>query len=182
MRFISKNQKLQVKIRPHIEVVQATGARHILQSGLMAQFMPGDVTEWEVEQAYKTFKFNGMPTEEDEVTAIDPLYRLSSFDTATIHDPEERELYEQVLKGSFANGVDYIYVERPELAPPFPAYDSFKGATAELVKKLQADGHSLHSVLEYEQSHQNRSDVIFAIEQGILDAKAVEEEEDTVVA
>jgi len=187
MRFVSKYQKFSIKIRPHIETVQATGLKQIIQQGLSCQFETGDVTDWEVKAAYATFKFNGMPTEEDEVTAIDPLYRLSSFDTSTIEDPETRKLYETVLLNSFSNGVDYIYVPRPELVAPWPAYDRYapKGdMPAQLVQKLLDDGHSLHETLVYEREHQNRPDVVFAIEQALLEKRQpVEvEEEDTVVA
>jgi hypothetical protein len=188
MRFVSKFQKFSIKIRPHIEVVQANGQRHIVQQGLFCQFEPGDVTDWEVKAAFATFKFNGMPTEEDEVTAIDPLYRLSSFDTSTIADPETRKLYEVVLQNSFSNGVDYIYVPKPEVAPPWPTYDRYKAKGEELpaaiVRRVLEDGHSLHTVLEYEREHQNRPDVVFAIEQAILEHRepVEEESEDIVVA
>lgn len=183
MRFVSKFQKFNIKIRPHIETVYANGVRQVEQQGLVAQFLPGDVTDWEVKAAYDTFKFNGMPTEEDEVTPIDPLYRLSSFDTSSISDPEERKLYETVLQNSFSNGVDYIYVPKPAVAPPWPAYDTFKGTPEKLVERLVEDGHSLHAVLEYERDHQNREKVIFAIEQAILDKRqpAVAEDDESFV-
>jgi len=181
MRFVSKNQKFSIKIRPHVETVQMNGIKTVIQQGLLAQFMPGDVTDWEVKAAYATFKFQGMPTEEDEVTPIEPLYRLSSFDTSTIQDPEERKLYEQVLLNSFSRGVDYIYVPKPEVPAPWPTYDKFKGKPEALVEKLLLDGHDLHEVLSYEKDNQNREEITFAIEQAILDSKTVVEEEEDIV-
>lgn len=164
-------------------MVLANGNRQVIQQGVTADFHHGDITEWERRLALEKFLFNGMPTELDEVTPIDPTYRLSSFDSADIDDPELRKETEEKLMTSNMNGIDFIAVERPKLAPPWPTYDVWKPGKGNpfipsLLEKLVEDGISLESTLVYERENLNRSHVVEALEGALKGTQ----EDDVVLA
>jgi hypothetical protein len=94
-----------------------------------------------------------------------------------------KEMIEEMLLAK-AGGKDFIYVERDKLAPPWPAYDGFKGNLNALLKRIEEDGYTLEEVLAYEQSPdgpQREAHIAFLGEE-ILNRDAREESGDFIPA
>lgn len=175
MRFVSKYKRYTVVFQREIVEHYATGQSRELQPYLGCAFdLYGSMTPHEVVVARTAFSNYGLPTEVDNVTLIDPLYRFSVFDTelfAKEHglDDAKREEMEAFLLSRPEYGGDYIMVEEPRLAPPWPTYDDFRGVrglptAAAIAKKVSEDGFNVDDVIAYERQNANRSDVITELE------------------
>jgi hypothetical protein len=178
MRFISQIRKWGTQIRPIREMVLATGQTQVLQEPIYVTFREGDVTSHEVEMAREHFSLHGFKTELDEVTEVNPITRLSSFDTdleagLANWDAETKALVEEQLM-AIANdqASDIIFVAPTPVAIPWPRYDDFDGTPEELLAKLTEDGHDLSLVLRYERQHQNRASIIETLEASLEAAEA----------
>jgi hypothetical protein len=167
MRFLSPNPKYKFTGRKEEYELLASGQFRQTRRPFICEFEQ-DTTNWEQEFARENFKFRGVPHDESGVRDIDPVpFRLSSFDTETIEDPELRKEVEERLL-AWQNPNDHLLCERPELAPPWPAYSRLVAQgrrTDEMVaekiaEKVKEDGYDASEVLEYEETHLNRQSVI----------------------
>jgi len=168
--FIAKYGRYCLQCRPEISEQFATGMGRVTQRALYAQFEPQQHNAEERAEALRRFYLvGGSPQNVDEATHVEPDYRIGRFDTRAAQgesgwSDEERELVESEL----VRHCD-IYPEQlfrmPEVlaAAPWPAYDTFKGSVAQLVKKVAEDGYDPHEVIAYEMANQNRDTVIAAL-------------------
>jgi len=188
VRFVAKYKKYNVIFQREIVEHYATGEQRTLQPYIDCQFdLYGSMLPHEIEAAREQFINYGLPVEVDGVTTIDPLYRFSVFDSVECQrlqgfDDAKRVELEQFLLNRPECGVDYILVEAPRLAPPWPTYDSFRGVrglpTAEAIaKRVQEDGYEVAEVHAYERQNQNRQEVLDALEALLLEEPAGEQEE-----
>lgn len=175
MRFVSKYRKYQINFQRDIVEHFATGESHEIQPLLNCEFdLYGSLLPHEVAAARERFINFGLPTEVDGVTTIDPLYRFSIFDTELFQkskgfDDAKRLKLEEFLLARPECGVDYIMVEEPKLAPPWPTYDDFRGVRGlptpqSIARKVEEDGYDPDLVIAYERQNANREDVIEALE------------------
>ena len=174
MRFVSKYRKYNITYQREIVEHFATGESHIIKPFITCQFdLYGSMLPHEIKAAREQFINRGLPTEVDYVTTIDPAYRFSVFDTVACQqqygfDDATRQDMEQYLLSADAYGTDFIMVEAPKLAPPWPTYDSFRGVrglpTAQaIVKRVREDGYAIDEVLAYERQNADRQDVVDAL-------------------
>lgn len=175
MRFIAKYKRYQVIFQREIIEHFATGQEHEIQPALICEFdLYGSMRPHEITAARETFINYGLPTEVDMVTQIDPLTRFSVFDTELFQQQkritdEKRIEMEQFLLSLPEYGTDFILVEEPKLAPPWPNYDSFRGVRGAptpiaIARKVEEDGFDALEVVAYERQNANRQEVIDALE------------------
>lgn len=158
--------------------VLADGSRRRLKPGVVCEFQQGSlygITNWELEAARRSFKFTGATEEEFTHEPIDPITRLSSFDTDIAAEQqgwteETKRRVEEALRSNVDGGKPdgYIIVEKPKMKPPWPRYDELvpQGqrtlahvgrAIAEKVVELGLDPDD---VAVYERSNRNRAEVL----------------------
>ena len=90
MRFVSKYSRFRIVCKHEKIEILASGLPRVLAPGFTAEFKQSDVTDWEREEARKRFKFSGT-VRDDSGRDLDPITRISSFDTSTISGTELRE-------------------------------------------------------------------------------------------
>lgn len=166
-----------VTARAGKEMVLATGDKQILEERINCQFQIGRLLDYETRYAIQHFKFGGMPSSDPTIVdgqdaegVSSPVYRCSLFDTTEQGwDEQTRAAVEAKLENDPSYGGDFVRVDPPVIPAPWPSYDKLRGrgnqTTAELlaaeVRKLELD---VDGVLDYEVAHQNRPDVIAALQ------------------
>jgi hypothetical protein len=170
MRFISRYGRFRMQARPQIAEAYATGMTKVIQEALYADFTPGGMTLEERTYAIQYWggKFNGSMQEQDEVTTVEPDYRLGVFDSLAAQQEngwsdEEREFVEDTLLRQQTN--DVITIPEAQHVPPWPNYDQYSGTAKALVRKLVDEGHDLVETLAFERQHQNRPEVVALLEE-----------------
>lgn len=187
-RFISPISGLRiVAVHEQVEVL-ASGLPKIVAPGYTAEFQQSDVTEWEREYARQHFQFRGTAMAMDG-SPLDPLTRVSAFDSLTIKDEALRKRVEQALlaRPDYGKADGFAMVERPRLPAPFPAYDAMKAkgqrTTAEvIVAAVREGGYKPSDVLAYERQEKDRPEVIEALEQLAAELAEKEPESEPLVA
>lgn len=183
MRFVSHIKKFGVQC---IEYRSRAGAfgEEVLRPGFTAQFVLNDITDDEVKFAISVFggQMNGVTYEQDEVTPVPILTRLSTFDTDA-HDEEfekmDRDTWNDRTKdyglepGSTKRTVeekliasqngDMRMIEEVKVAAPWPTYNDYRGSVDDLALKCLEDGYDLTEVARYEMQNLNRKDVLDAL-------------------
>jgi hypothetical protein len=183
MRALSPFGRYFISVRREVQEYYATGQTKTVQTGLYAQFYPGDMRPLERELALASFQFNGSYQAEDEVTTIPPDYRIGVFDSiqaqiASGWSDEERILVEETLRTQAdLYPSDVLIVPEVRAKPPWPRYDDFGETTSALIAKIIEDGYSFEDVLTYEHENQARPEVLAALEQVVADGEPVEAEE-----
>jgi len=185
MRVLARYGRYMVQVRPQISEAYANGAVKVTQTPLLAEFREGLMTPEERALCKQSWTFNGFYQEQDEVTPVEPDYRLGLFDSikAQIDNgwtDEERRLVEEALERTAVREPNsVIVVHEARLEPPWPTYDSFTGSVNELCTKIAEDGYDLETVLTYEEENQDRPEIVAAFRQLIADREtafgAVEE-------
>lgn len=168
MRFVAKYRNFTHGIRSETAMVLATGRVQVIEDEIIATFRPADVLEHEKEYVLKIFTFSGMPTEVDEVTPIDPGFRLSAYDSvedAKLRgwDDDTREMVEQKLLESPSHGVDFVMVPALQIPIPWPSYDEIRSPKRILALTREL-GIDPEFVLRYERNNEARDDVIAALQ------------------
>lgn len=178
MRLVSQYGKYAIQYKSKRATTDINGVETITQEPVYLQFVQGEIFENERLQAQDVFGFKGQFQHQDEATPVDPLYRLSTFDTrAQDWTPELREQIEAWLVERDGEAGAYFIVHSTPVPAPFPAFDAWEGTPSALVEKLQEDGHNLDDVLTYERNFgRNRTPIVKALE------KATEHEETVVVS
>lgn len=169
MRFVSKFGRFGVQIRPQIQEAYATGMARVIQEPVYALFHPDGLLPVERELAMATWCWNGFYQEQDEVTIVQPDYRIGVFDTdvAAAEHGWSQEVKAEVEAGLLDHAARYddiIAVARQSADPPWPRYDDYGGTLNALVRKLVDEGHDLEQVIDYERAHQDRPKLVSALE------------------
>ena len=181
MRFLAKYGRFGLQLRTLEVEAYANGTIRVVQEPIYAMFEPLGVSAEERQLALAHFSFEGFYQEPDEATVVPPDHRIGVYDTDIAANGEgwsddlKSEVEHRLL--DYAERFPYIMpapVYTP--TPPWPRYDSYKGAPQALVRKLIDEGHDLTLVLEYEVYSQNRQPVIDAIEEAIANSTLLEEE------
>ena len=178
MRLVSQHGKYGLQFRSKRANTDVNGVETITQEPVYLTFVQGEIFENERHLAREQFAFKGQFQHQDEATPVDPLYRLSSFDTrAQGWDDDLRLEVEEWLRSRDGEGGAFFIVETTPIPAPFPAYDAWEGTPSSLVEKLTEDGHNLDDVLSYERLFGlNRTPIVKALE------KATQSEEVVVPA
>lgn len=181
MRFVSKYANYSICYQLDKTEHFATGESRELQPLLNCQFRAHlSLNPWEMDAAKQRFLNRGTNVELDHVTQVDLAGRYSVFDTDQFSyennlDDEKKADLEAFLLNELprhpahAYGLDYIMVEAPKLAPPWPTYDDYKGVKGmptgdRIAAKVVEDGYDVQQVLLYERTTHNRQNVIDALE------------------
>jgi hypothetical protein len=161
LRFISPISAYKVVAIHEKTEVLADGSRRTLAPGFTAHFNKFDTTDWERDIAREKFKFRNIVKNLDG-SMVDPVPRTSSFDTATIEDPELRKRVEEALLNNPDHGKQegYLLVEKPKVKAPWASYDklTIQGRrTAELVAQKNLEiaaetGTPIQDLIAYERS------------------------------
>lgn len=180
-RFISRYGRYGMQVRPQVYEAYATGMMKEVQAQVAVQFEIGGLLPEERQYVTSRWRFNGSYQEQDEVTTIEPDYRIGVFDSAQAQrdnqwSDEVREEVERKLLAvaeQFPN--DLVAITEVEQPPPWPRYDEYTGSPAALLRKLVDEGHDLERTLAYERKHQNRPKVTEAIEELLNDPEKLAE-------
>jgi hypothetical protein len=180
MRFLSKFGQFALQVRGEERENYASGASKVTQMQVIAKFEPGGCNSEERELAIRRWRFNGQLQEMDEVTSIQPDYRIGLFDSVIAQSdsqwPDElRKEVERKLIDHSERFEDVMLVPHIGPEPPWPRYDAYNGTPAQLLRKLTDEGHDLHQVLAYERENQNRERVVEAISSLLDDPAALAE-------
>lgn len=187
MRFIGKIATLPV--RRHIEEWdERSQSTRIVQQGIIAVFEQGLLTKHEVEEGLAHLgPFTGLPILEDDQVPVSPRKLLRVYDTdvraeAEYWDKKTKAFVETYLQEHVLHGTEFLLVETPRVAAPWPAYPKLVAKTAKelpaLVDKILAtveeQEYDPKLVLAYELENLNRPKVVAAL-QALLPAEPAED-------
>lgn len=176
MRVIARYGRYAVQVRPQITEAYATGHTRVIQGQLIAHFHEGLITPEERAIAKQRWSFNGFYQEQDEVTQVEPDYRIGLFDSTVAQaqqgwsDEDRRVVEDELVRLSIEYPTTLIVVTQEQALPPWPNYDLFTGSLNDLCRKVVEDGYPLEGVLAYEEENQDRPEVVQALKQLIDDA------------
>lgn len=183
-RYISKFRKYSVTVLPQREqplVIDGVAQVRVLPP-VEADFVIGDVTDWERAEAMSRFSFNGVAEDEDL------RLRLSGYDTelqAKQRDWDEatKAKVEARLAAHPAHGIEFFKVEKPLAELPYGPYPKHRNVQGKrtvehVIADIQAaiaEGYATaDQVIAYERDHgDEHSDAIITA----LAAPAEAEEE-----
>jgi hypothetical protein len=175
MRVLARYGRYTLQVRPQISEGYANGVVKVTQSSLVAQFREGLMTPEERALCKQSWTFNGFYQEQDEVTPVEPDYRLGLFDSIAAQiesgwtDDERRQVEEALIETAGREPNAVIVVAEAKLPPPWPTYDQFTGSVNALCTKIVEDGYTLEAVLAYEEDNQDRPEIVAALKQLIAD-------------
>lgn len=193
MRFLSPITAYRVVAVHQTTEQLADGSRRVLAPGYICEFKQSDTTDWEREEARKRLQFKnvvyegalGTPLERP----VDPITRVSSFDTNVIEDPELRAKVEEALltNADFGRPDGFILVEKPKRPAPWPSYDDLTihgrrtaaHVAAQNIETARTIGVELDYVAAYERENRNDDKIVAAYEAAM--AEVVTEPEDELV-
>ena len=191
MLCVSEHANLRVTIRaakPALYDDRGNLTREKIR-GLTAEFTRGGCPEWAKPIVFSTFEFRGIPD------GVSREYRLGTFDSFQAQQDmrwsdEERELVERELVRIAQITRDFIIVQKPRVAAPWPTYDDLQVVgrrTAAIVAEkvvdvIRATGVNPDSVVQYELENANRPEVVAAVRAFKVEGQASEPEEQVVAA
>lgn len=170
LRFVSPYTAFRLRVIAEDGVQLPNGLFNTTRPSFFAQFRGGDFTDYEKALAYERFgqiMRSGSRMEADMVTPASTDWRIGTFDTATIPDPDLRaEVEQRMLKKLDEPGMAQFFAlaEKPKVAKPWPKYDEIKSAKA-IVDTVNALGLNREDVAAYERDNQNRKEVLEALGQ-----------------
>lgn len=176
MRVIARYGRYAVQVRSQITEAYATGHTKVIQGQLIAHFHEGGLTPEERGLAKANWSFNGFYQEQDEVTPVEPDYRIGLFDSHVAQaqqgwsDEDRRTVEEELARLAVLYPTTLIVISQERALPPWPNFDSFTGSLNELCSKIVEDGYPFEGVLAYEEENQDRPEVVQALKQLIDDA------------
>jgi hypothetical protein len=169
-----------------IQILEALPRRGTDQTGtvveyyerkpVVANFSQGGLLDHEIAAAFQTFNFSGIPD------GVNPLTRISSFDTEAYAEQFPEKEREQILEEledrlrvlQKLHPSEFIIVDQPRAAKPFGESSKYDELSAEEVIELQAStGYSPEAIRLYELENQNRQEVVDAMT--ALEERASEE-------
>jgi hypothetical protein len=185
-----------------IQLVEAVPKRGMDASGtiieyadrkpVIAEFQTSGLTDWEQLVALESFDFSGLPE------GVNPLTRVSVFDTeayvqrypAAEQEAHLAEIDARLLQLSTIFPSEFRIVEKPAAPKPWPSYDDcevedreFRNEAGEVlivdgILTMQAKtGINPETIRLYEVEHQNRAEVVEALEALEAEAAGVERDE-----
>jgi len=187
MRVLSRYGRYSQQVRPQIAEAYANGVVKVTQTPLLAEFREGLMTPEERALCKQSWTFNGFYQEQDEVTPVEPDYRLGLFDSIQAQaqngwsDEDRRAVEEALIATAAREPNSIIVVAETRLAPPWPTYDTFDGSVNDLCAKIIEDGFTFESVLAYEAENQDRPEVVGALKQLIADSEDARETLEEIV-
>lgn len=163
------------------------------QQPFICRFEPNGYTQWEKDEALRYFGDVirlGQRKTDATLTQDSPLgWRIGTYDTVQIEDPELRERVEQALLNHSAYGRDLMHFPKPKTPAPWKNYDALKAGgrgnstvevAREIVKIADTIGADPGQVMAYEMENLNRREVLHAIE--VWASREPDEEEINVAA
>lgn len=179
MQFIAEDP-VHIVVRNEIPALvdaRTGGMVREAQRRLFAKFSRGTAPTWAREIGIAAFEFKKMP-----VSGVEPGQWLAYYDTLEAQQQlgwtdEEREAIEEKLLQTHS----IVRIEKPRLAPPWPAYDKITTASGvtrkmvaqKIVAKVVEDEYDLQYVLAYERENRRRAEVIAELE-GLIGVAAAE--------
>lgn len=167
-RFVSKYPKYSICVLPEKVRLSADGYPFVQQDARIADFVQGGLLTYEEQYAKDNLAGSSIGGALPE--GIAAQLRYSVFDTEQQGYPEEVRLHvENTMRTSRVHGIDFIQVEKPKLAPPWPNYDAVshrgpKPIHSVIADKVRDDGYDPEYVILYESENLNRADVIASLQ------------------
>jgi hypothetical protein len=193
MRFISPFAAYRIIAVHQKTEPLADGTRRVVSEGFTCEFKQSDTTDWERDEARKRFQFKGTTLYQDG-TPVDPITRVSSFDTATIKDEGLRKRVEKALleNSDFGKQDGYILVEKPKLPAPWVTYDELTvhgqrkpaHVAAKNIETAKTTGVPLDHLVAYERQEQRKGweEIVAAYEAASAETEQSEPEPELVEA
>lgn len=180
MRFASRFGKFGLQVQHEIREAYATGMSKVIQDQIAAYFEVGSLQPHERELAVGRWAFNGSYQEADEVTTVQPDYRIGVFDSVQAQQDagwsdEMRRRVEQALVDHAARYDDVLVLPATSVPPPWPRYDDYSGSASALLRKVVDEGYDLNTVLAYERETKNRPEVTGGLEELLADPEKLAE-------
>lgn len=198
-RYVSMYPNYSITFQSNVVEDYATGrSRTIIPLIDLIFTAATSLHKWELEAALGHFTFSGLPTEIDEMTPISPIPRISMFDSSQfvtnnrtlrfvddegVPHPLTVAMIDSFLDGREECGADFIRVDQPAVAAPWPAYPKLvagrgRGTSSEfivekIVEKVREDEYDPAEVIAFERQNLARPDVIAALE-ALVEAEPVE--------
>jgi len=167
MRCLSPHARYSINVFDAQEqiVTDSRGYAHSRPIGLqvMANFENSGLLEHEIELALSSFSFSGL------AEGVNPLTRVGVFDTEIFclkYPENEREeiqaqIEQRLRELQKMHPQQFIIAETPEAPKPWDKYDD--DSVEQILALQQATGVSPAVVLRYESEHQNRHQIIEAM-------------------
>lgn len=175
MQCISTSGRLALPIRGELERLKDTHGNLVRDTvrGLTAQFEPASMAPEHMREAVSRLPAFGRGVGLNE----DPYRRCGFFDShhaQRVNDwtDEDRELVEETLASLPENGVDFLIVEAPKVAAPWPKYDSAR-SVGSIVSTVEQIGVDPQVVIDYERQNRDRAEVVEAM-QRLIDGQVSE--------
>jgi hypothetical protein len=179
MRFIARFGRYAVQVRPVVSEHYATGQSRVIQTALVARFHEGLLLPEERDLALRSWTFNGFYQEQDEVTQVPPDYRIGVFDSRAAQaeqgwsDEDRKAVEDELQRCAMVNPSELLAVAEVHPEAPWPNYDVYDGSINDLCTKIVEDGYDLEAVLAYEESAQDRPEIVAALKTLIADGTPV---------
>jgi hypothetical protein len=167
MRAISCHAKYSITVFSGEEqiVVDSRGYAQTIQlkKPVIAHFEASGLLDNEIEAALMSFTFAGLPE------GVNPLTTMSVFDSEMYclsfpqnqRDEMQVQIDERLRELQLQNKTDFIIVEPPEVAKPWPTYD--ENDIEEILALQSAVGANPEGVYRYELEHEHREDILAAM-------------------
>lgn len=191
MRCISPHSRYSIQVIEGQEQVmmdaRGFASTIVNRNPVIANFQQSGLHEWEIEAALDHFNFSGIPE------GINPLTRIAVFDSEAYvfalewqdedehgnskeRDEFQARIDKQLKKLQTRHPSEFIIVEKPASAKPWPTYDT--DSIEDILAFQKRLGISAESIRLYEHEHEGRPEVIrtmAAIEAGLDPDQALQE-------
>lgn len=191
MRCLSPHAGFSIQVFEGNEqvVVDARGyaSTIVLEKPVIANFQQGGMLDHEIADALEYFNFSGLPD------GVNPLTRVGSFDTdafcqqypekAKAGKPGRSEMQvqieERLVELQKMHPSQFIIVEQPASAIPWPSYDS--DSVEEILGFQERLGVHPEKVRLYEIENKNRQQIVASMESKERKLAGIEDDETEVV-
>ncbi len=163
-RFISRYGNYSVGVQSLVKESFGTGESKILKPRIDAQFHRSLVTDDDLAVAVQSFRFPGLPFDEETNSHVSPRFRISVWDSewAQLNEGWSDEQIEMIIaKLRATSGVNHFELEQKRLGEPFPNYDTL--SIDDILKVVDVANIDPGPVVAYERENQNRGELIDAL-------------------
>jgi len=186
LRFLSPISKYRIVVLHDKTQRLADGTTNVLENGYTVEFKQVPLMPWEEAEARARLSFKGVPWKADRSGLIDPIVRVSMFDTAEIKDTVLRGKVEKALLANPGLNVSdsFIQIHKPEIPAPWPSYDelgpkgtrTYAHVAKQNIETAAQIGVPLDQLIAYERDNRANQVVLEAYEAANAPEEIPEEE------
>jgi hypothetical protein len=174
--FFIAETPVHVAVRSEIPAIHNTAGQMISpkQRRLYAKFRISEAPKWAYEVGAELYDFQNRPD-------VPPERQMGFYDTL---EDQQRQAWtdEEValIEEALLNQSVCVQVEPPQIAPPYPGYDKFRGKPEDLARKLVDDGYSVDHAYAYESANKNRASYLAAFDAAMGEPEQEESEAEVI--